>query len=64
MGDESGGVHGVATDVAIRSRLKRVDDDVRYVRRTVRAECLTDRERRAAVGESDFDDSVRVVGDE
>src|SRR5262249_2980343 len=56
-----GGTHFGPADVTIGRRLKRVDDDVRYMRRTTRAKCLTNRESGASVGQPDFDDNVRTV---
>ena len=51
----------VQAHVLIRRRLKRVDDDMRHVRVTGRAECFTDGQRRASVREPDFDHHVSTM---
>jgi hypothetical protein len=44
--------------------LERIDDDVRHFHPTSQAECLSDRQSRASIGQPDFDYNVSTVGSE
>src|SRR6476620_2402261 len=48
-------------DVRVRRRLEWIDDDVRDIRATARADWFTNGEGRAAVCEADLDHDVSIV---